>query len=114
MKCYLPPKICMRILSITLLIVCAYRNSATSQVLQKGMDAVVTMYSDTPLTRPVAMVKRIGDPLAGPAPFVATNNWVPPAIAPPITNWNAVTMGQIFGTAIDAPGNVYFAATAMY
>lgn len=88
--------------------------SSQGQVLQKGADAVVTTFSDTPLSRPVAMVKRVGDPIGTGAPFVATGNWVPPAIVPPVTNWTATTMGQVFGTAIDAVGNVYFAATAMY
>lgn len=90
-------------------------NSTSAQVLRPGMDAVITMYSDTPLTRPVAIVKRIGDPIGAGAPLdVASNPWVAGSTTIPITSWDAKTMGQVFGTAIDNTGNVYFGATRVY
>ncbi len=98
------------IAGVTALCLCMGQR-ALSQSLQPGMDAVVTMYSASP-NQPVAMVKRIGDPIGSGAPF--NNNWTPPAIAPAITTWTPANMGQVFGTTIDATGNVYFAATAGY
>jgi gliding motility-associated-like protein len=83
-----------------------------AQSLIPGMDAVVTKSSYIGPITTVALVKRVGDPLASAAPF--NTNWVPPAITPAITQWTDTVMGQIFGTTIDLTGNVYFAATAGY
>lgn len=98
---------------LALLVLCVSPTSA--QVLQKGMDAVLTTYSDGLAGRPVAMVKRIGDPIGMGAPLdVAANNWAAPSTTIPITNWTVSTMGQVFGAAIDNVGNVYFGATMIY
>lgn len=87
-------------------------NQASAQSLIPGMDAVITTFSMT--SQPVAVAKRVGDPLGAGAPFAITSDWTTPAIVPAITAWTKDTMGQVFGIAIDPPGNVYFAATAMY
>ncbi|HEX7410971.1 MAG TPA: hypothetical protein VF298_02400, partial [Bacteroidales bacterium] len=95
-----------------------YSNRMSAQVLTQGMDAVDTRYGfpDSTITTlwkvnslsPVADIKTIGDQSVA-TPGV---NWVP--TDPVINTWTVGTMGQIFGTAIDDVGNVYFAATAMY
>jgi gliding motility-associated-like protein len=84
-------------------------NRIQSQTLTKGMDAVTTRFGlhDTDI---VADVKIVGNQIGAPH----NSNWVPPVKTPLITTWTVATMGQIFGTAIDDIGNVYFASTAMY
>ncbi len=84
-----------------------------SPTLQSCMDAVVTCYGEDS-TSPVAGVKHIGDPI-GNAPLGSHWN-LPNYFASDVakSNWTAGRMGQIFGTAIDNSGNVYFSATAMY
>jgi gliding motility-associated-like protein len=111
-------KYCLSLTKATLILLvlvsfCVFPSSA--QVLQKGMDAVLTTYSDTPAGRPVAYVKRIGDPVGAGAPFdVAGTNWAAGSTTIPITNWTVTTMGQVFGAAIDDIGSVYFGATRIY
>lgn len=99
------------LLALSLFAALMPKQEANAQVLIPGRDAVVTLYGDA-AHKTVAMVKRVGDPLGASAPF--NTNWTPPAISPAITTWTSTTMGQIFGTTIDASGNVYFAATAGY
>gem|GEM_PF-1279379 len=94
-------------------------NVMQAQILTPGMDAVVTHYGFPDSTyvswkvnslSPVADVKIVGDQSSAPH----GSNWVPLVKNPAITNWTVGTMGQVFGTAIDDAGNVYFATTAMY
>lgn len=99
----------IRLVAIALLML-FITNRTTGQTLRAGMDAVVTMWADTS-GNPVAMVKRIGDPIAGAAPF-SPGNWTTPPT--PVSSWTPANIGQVFGTTIDAIGNVFFGATAMY
>ncbi len=91
---------------VILLLLC---NKKSFTQLNPGMDAVYTQFNGQP-TGKVAEVKKLGNQLTAPHNI----NWVPPAFTPPITSWTMANMGQIFGTAIDDAGNVYFSATAMY
>ncbi|MFA6483415.1 MAG: hypothetical protein WCW62_12605, partial [Bacteroidales bacterium] len=93
-------------------------NPLQAQILVKGMDAVVTHYGypdstyniwKTHSLSRVADVKTVGDQSSAPH----GSNWVMPE-NPALSNWSVGSMGQVFGTAIDDIGNVYFAATAMY
>lgn len=86
----------------------AYPSQA--QTLQLGNDAVITFKPDD--SKRVASVKRLGAPAVAGAPFASASLWNATEITP--ANWDDKTMGQIFGTAIDQQGNVYFAASAMY
>jgi gliding motility-associated-like protein len=80
----------------------------SGQSLTNGLSAVVTCYGANGGN--VAGVKQVGNQTA----VTLGSNWIPPAISPAVTNWTAAKMGQVFGTAIDDAGNVYFASTTMY
>ncbi|MHB1277646.1 MAG: gliding motility-associated C-terminal domain-containing protein [Bacteroidia bacterium] len=96
-------------LSILILVVSFFSaKNAHAQTLTKGMDAVVTLYGMNESAR-VADIKRVGDQNSAPH----NSNWVLP-FNPLLTTWTAGRLGQIYGTAIDDAGNVYFATTAMY
>lgn len=82
-------------------------NVMQAQILTPGMDAVETHYGLNS-TSYVAEVKEIGNQIG----VTKGVNWLAPVISP--SNWTAGNIGQVFGTAIDDAGNVYFATTAMY
>ncbi len=81
-------------------------------VLTSCLDAVVTCYgADT--SSPTAGVKQLGNPLGSGG--VLGKHWDVSMFSPNImSSWTMGKMGQVFGTAIDDIGNVYFASTAMY
>ena len=94
--------------SLMLFVALFSTKNAHAQSLTKGMDAVVTLFGPR-LSDRVADIKVVGDQNSAPN----NSNWVQP-FNPLLTNWTAANLGQIYGTAIDDAGNVYFASTAMY
>jgi len=93
---------------LALLIAVLSGNTSQAQSLTRGMDAVVTLYGANEAAR-VADIKTVGDQNSAPH----NSNWIMP-YNPLLTTWTVGRIGQIYGTAIDDAGNVYFATTAMY
>lgn len=85
-----------------------------AQTLQMGNDAVITYQPLSKLAYRVAAIRKLGVPNIATAPYILPGNimWNPTEIDP--ANWNDTILGNIFGTAIDQQGNVYFAASSMY
>jgi gliding motility-associated-like protein len=96
----------LRIVFAVLLLITTSSGRVAAQVLLPS-DVVVTYNGDP--AQPVAHIKKIGDPAGSSANL--GQNW---ASFTTVTNWRSDIMGQVFGTAIDNAGNVYFGATAMY
>ncbi len=105
-------KIRSRMLLLALLLVIPAWVGTAAQPVQNGY-AAVTCYSDQAYGNPNGIVAALIDVRqAHLQPF--NTHWPAPKFMGPGNSWTRSNLGEVFGVAFDAAGNVYVSATGVY